>query len=340
MQSLNHFKCRTNCKHKECQRHAYLGVVDRNETPECSGTQQELTGSSIFLENVIDLSHTLAQIMILCGIHECKAKTSVDIITYSLLHYDLVCYCLDATPTKRLRKEDIFHELGRKCLMNRVEAHLCYNIIKRGFKAFYYRPQGQEGEEGKENDKPSFSQECVYVHAAKKTAEAYAQFEGLSCDEQRGVEAKIMVVYKKFYDRLQTRQAKPAQEDCNCCFCAKTRGHLVYGQPPPCTESPVKKSHTCSHCCKKKKSLKLIHPRTTTPKCPVCHRSRNFCTCAKYEFNLQWIGSIWSRPDMQLYYEENIMKEPVNNIYGCSLQCGEEKEGLEERADVVMGENK
>lgn len=198
MQSLNHFKCRTNCKHQECQRHAHLGVVDRNET-ELGSAQQELTGSSIFLENVIDLSHSLAQIMILCGIHECKAKTSVDIITYSFLHYDLVCYCLDARPTKRLRKEDIFHELGRKCLMNRVEAHLCYNIIKRGFKAFYYRAHNEE--DGKENEKPTFSEECVYVHAAKKTAETYAQFEGLSCDEQRGVEAKILVIYKKFYDR-------------------------------------------------------------------------------------------------------------------------------------------
>ncbi|KAM7363087.1 uncharacterized protein ACRADG_000139 [Cochliomyia hominivorax] len=338
MQSLNQFKCRTNCQHKECQRHAHLGIVNRTEVE----VQQELTGSSIFLENVIDLSHTLAQIMILCGIHECKAKTSIDIITYAFLNYDLVCYCLDAKPSKRLRKEDIFHELGRKCLMNRVEAHLCYNIIKRGFKAFYYRPQGEE--EGKENDKPSFSEECVYVHAAKRTAESYAKFEGLSCDEQRGVEAKIMVIYKKFYDRLQSRKEKPAKEECNCCFCAKNRGHLVYGPPPPCADVQKPKKHTCPNCCKRKRSRKLIHPRTVTSKCPVCHRSLHFCTCAKYEFDLNWIGSIWSRPDMNLYYVENIEKEPLEAIPGCypqiCLEDGEETEQRKEAQEYVDVEEK
>lgn len=316
MQELHQFKCRSVCRHTECQRHANLGIIDRNDS--CEYAKQELTGSSLFLENIIDLSHTLAQIMILCGIHECKAKMAVDIITYSFLHYDLVCYCLDTKPTKRLRKEDIFHELGRKCLMNRVEAHLCYTILKRGFKAFYYRPTGVE--EGKECDS-SYSEECVFVHAAKKTAESYAQFDGLTCDEQRGIEAKIMVLYKKFFDRMQSRKTKPANENCNCCFCAKNRGHLVYGKPPPCAEVQKPKTHhTCPHCCKRKKAQKIIHGKSVRPKCPVCHRSRNFCTCEKYDFNINWIGSIWSRPDMNLYYTENIEKEHLETIPGCSPQ--------------------
>lgn len=339
MLNLNQFKCRTNCKHQVCQRHAHLGVLDRNEV-ECalgggSLNPQQLTGSSIFLENIIDLSHTLAQIMILCGIHECKAKTSVDIITYAFLNYDLVCYCLDVKPTKRLRKEDIFHELGRKCLMNRVEAHLCYNIIKRGFKAFYYHAPSEE-EEGKENGNPSFSQECIYVHAAKRTAEAYAQFEGLSCEEQKGVEAKMLVIYKKFYDRLQTRNSKPLKDECNCCFCAKSRGHLIYAPPPPCSEPAKTKSHSCQHCCKKKKSRKFIHPKAIAAKCPVCHRSKNYCSCAKYELDFKWIGSIWSRPDMNLYCKENIEKGTLETTFGCyPLICLEEGEEIRQEKDEI-----
>ncbi|GBP08396.1 hypothetical protein EVAR_70601_1 [Eumeta japonica] len=95
MQAQDQFKCRTNCRHKECQRHAHLGIIDRNEM-RCTDAHQELTGSSIFLENILDLSHTLAQIMIVCGVHECKAKITVDILLM-LLNYD-VCVCLDARP--------------------------------------------------------------------------------------------------------------------------------------------------------------------------------------------------------------------------------------------------
>ncbi|XP_061394540.1 uncharacterized protein LOC133330088 [Musca vetustissima] len=331
MQSLANFNCRTTCKHRECQRHANLGVIDQNL--ECECVRDDLNVSSMFLENLIDISHSLAQIMILCGIHECKAKTSVDIITYSFLHYDLVCYCLDAKPTKRLRKEDIFHELGRKCLMNRVEAHLAYTIIKRGFKAFYYRPHDEKSE------KPSFSEECLYVHAAKKTAESYAQFDGLSCDEQRGVEAKIKVIYKKFYDRMQSRKAKPVSGECNCCFCTKNRGHLIYTKPPPCSvqkqqkDSP-KKPHSCPHCCKRKTVRKFIHGKAIQATCPVCHRSRKFCSCAKYDFRIEWVNSIWDRPDMHLYYEENIAKVPQKPLGGCRPQ-GSDHDHEEDVGDTV-----
>uniref|UniRef100_A0A1A9ZXV6 Uncharacterized protein n=1 Tax=Glossina pallidipes TaxID=7398 RepID=A0A1A9ZXV6_GLOPL len=330
-QALANFRCQTSCKHKECQRHANLGIMDKNE---CECAQEELSGSTIFLENVIDLSHTLAQIMVICGLHECKAKSAVDIITYAFLHYDLVCYCLDEKPKKRLRKEDIFHELGRKCLMNRVEAHLAYTIIKRGFKAFYYSPQIDETAKDY-NGRPSYSDECVYVHAAKKTAESYAQFDGLSCDEQRGVEAKIKVVYKKFYDRMQSRQSKPDHDQCNCCFCAKKRGHLVYGKPPPCvTTKPPKKPHTCPHCCKRKKKAGIVHPQAYVAKCPVCHRSRKYCTCAKYDFGIEWVQSIWNRPDMNIYYQNTIEKPQDDFLPHCRPQGTEwQEEAQEEEED-------
>lgn len=299
--AMPNFKCRANCNHKECQRHAHLGIQDQNVQCQCLG---EVNASSIFLENVLDLANTLAQIMVICGIHECKAKSSIDIITYAFLHYDQVCYCIDTTPKKRLRKEDLFHELGKKCLMNRVEAHLAYTIIKRGFKAYYYKPIDVQYP----NDplaKPVFSEECVYVHAAKKTAEAYAHYDGLTCEQQKGFEAKIKCAYKKFYDRMQQRKTQPEGENCNCCFCAKKRGHYIYGKEPPCP-SPKKKTTVCPQCCKKKQQKKFIHSARTMAKCPVCHRSRKFCTCEKYKFSLDWVRSIWERDDFHQYYEDEI----------------------------------
>ncbi|XP_013105196.2 uncharacterized protein LOC106085476 [Stomoxys calcitrans] len=325
MQSLANFKCHTNCKHSECLRNVPLGIVDKYNNRQC--LKQDLNGSSMFLENVLDLAHTLAQIMIICGIHECKAKTSVDIITYSFLHYDLVCYCLGEKPSKRLRKEDIFHELGIKCLMNRVEAHLTYTIIKRGFKAFYYTPRE---EKCKTSEKPNFSEECLYVHAAKKTAESYAKFDGLSCDEQRGVEAKIKVAYKKFYDRMQARKIKPSKADCNCCFCAKNRGHLIYAKPPECIAAQQpKKPHSCPHCIPKQ-AKKCIHGKSIEAKCATCHRSRKFCSCPKYNYDIPWVNSIWSRPDMNLYYVEHFEKVPEVTEAGCHPQENESNQVVED----------
>ncbi|ALC46993.1 CG3517 [Drosophila busckii] len=295
------FRCRNNCQHKECQRHAPLGVIDQHTQCKCLG---EVNASSIFLENVLDLANSLAQIMIICGLHECKAKSTVDIITYAFLHYDQVCYCIDTEPKKRLRKEDLFHELGKKSLMNKVEAHLAYSIIKRGFKAFYYEPKQELTYD--EQGRPSYNDECVWVHAARKTAESYARFDGLSCPEQLAAEAKVKIAYKKFYDRMQTRKRQPEGDDCNCCFCAKKRGHLVYAKEPAPCSSKRKPKHVCPYCCKKKQKQQYTHPARQPAKCPKCHKSRKFCCCAKMDFNLQWVKSIWERPDFNQYYKNEI----------------------------------
>ncbi|XP_064550444.1 uncharacterized protein LOC135436687 [Drosophila montana] len=295
------FRCRNNCQHKECQRHAPLGIIDQHTQCKCLG---EVNASSIFLENVLDLANTLAQIMIICGLHECKAKSTVDIITYAFLHYDQVCYCIDTVPKKRLRKEDLFHELGKKSLMNKVEAHLAYNIIKRGFKAFYYEPKQELTYD--EQGRPSYNDECVWVHASRKTAESYARFDGLSCNEQMAFEAKIKIAYKKFYDRMQTRKRQPEGDDCNCCFCAKKRGHLVYAKEPVPCSTKRKPKHVCPYCCKKKQKQQYTHPARQPAKCPKCHKSRKFCCCTKMDFNLQWVKSIWERPDFNQYYKNEI----------------------------------
>ncbi|XP_036332730.1 uncharacterized protein LOC118744104 [Rhagoletis pomonella] len=316
------FRCRITCMHRECQRHAHLGIVDQQEQCKCLG---EVNASSIFLENVLDMANTLAQIMIICGIHECKAKSTVDVATCAFLHYDQVCCCIDTTPKKRLRKEDLFHELGKRCLMNRVEAHLAYTIIKRGFKAFYYKPI--------DDGRATFSEECVYVHAARKTAESYARYDGLSCVEQRGFEAKIKVAYKNFYDRMVKRRTQPEGENCNCCFCAKKRGHLIYGKKPPC-ETP-KVAHRCPYCCQEKRR-KLMHPGRAGMKCPKCHRAMTYCVCPKYEFGLDWVKSIWARPDMELYYKETIEERSMAKS-GCETEMPE-PEGKEKAEEEAEGE--
>lgn len=339
--AMPNFRCRSVCQHKECQRHNNLGIPDTHAQCGCLG---EVNASSIFLENVIDLANTLAQIMIICGIHECKARSTVDVTTYAFLHYDQVCYCLDTEPKKRLRKEDLFHELGKRCLMNRVEAHLAYNIIKRGFKAFYYKRKETEKDEcGNKIEEDKFADECLWVHAAKKTAESYARFDGLSCEEQLGYEAKIKVAYKKFYDRMKTRMSQPEGDDCNCCFCAKKRGHLVYAKVP-CGKKKETKKHVCPICCKKKDKKKFVHPSRQMHKCPKCHKSHKCCSCEKYEFSLDWVKSIWDRPDFNLYYKQQIEDIERRLVHGsCFTKAAiieeEPPMGIEEMEEGCYDEN-
>lgn len=112
---LSNYKC-------ECYGHTFCNCPDK--------TLQ----SSIFMENVYDVAETLAQIMVICGIHQAKAKAAIDVIIYSFIHYDEIRHRIDTVPRKRLCKEDLIHDLGRKCLMSRMEAQLTYSIIKRAFK--------------------------------------------------------------------------------------------------------------------------------------------------------------------------------------------------------------
>ncbi|XP_004530989.1 uncharacterized protein LOC101452067 [Ceratitis capitata] len=199
---LSNYKC-------ECYGHTFCNCPDKSG----HGT--------IFMENIYDVAETLAQIMVICGIHQAKAKAAIDVIIYSFIHYDEIRHRIDTVPRKRLCKEDLIHDLGRKCLMSRMEAQLTYSIIKRAFKAFYHGTS----EGGIRNPileaQMVHSQECLWVHAAKRTAQIFASYEGLFFSAQKNYEALIKCLYKKLYDRLQSRTNPLIMSDCLCKGCVQ-----------------------------------------------------------------------------------------------------------------------
>ncbi|XP_037949902.1 uncharacterized protein LOC119680940 [Teleopsis dalmanni] len=286
---------------------AFVGVLDQRNY--CKSLQ-DFTPESVFLENIHDLAHTLAQIMIICGLHECKALKAVPAITYAFLHYDQVCYCIDTIPKKRIRKEDLCKELIKNCLMNSIEAKLAYAIVKRGFKAFYFKPR-----EYNPLCPPAYSEECIWIHAGKKSAESYSRFEILPCEIQRDVETQIKIAYKRYFERMEYRRSTAPREECNCCYCTKMRGYQVYVKE----KKPAKKSqHKCPLCCKKKKKVSKARVAKDDT-CPVCMRPLEECVCQKYDFELDWVKSIWERADFTRYYENYIDENRPDTIeYRCT----------------------
>ncbi|XP_039967545.1 uncharacterized protein LOC120779411 [Bactrocera tryoni] len=199
---MSNYKC-------ECYGHTFCNCPDK--------TMQ----SSIFMENVYDVAETLAQIMVICGIHQAKAKAAIDVIIYSFIHYDEIRHRIDTVPRKRLCKEDLIHDLGRKCLMSRMEAQLTYSIIKRAFKAFYHGTSEGGIRNPMLEAQMVHSQECLWVHAAKRTAQIYASYEGMFFTAQKNYESLIKCVYKKLYDRMQSRSSPLVLSDCSCTGCVQ-----------------------------------------------------------------------------------------------------------------------
>ncbi|XP_053952483.1 uncharacterized protein LOC128859578 [Anastrepha ludens] len=179
--------------------------------------------STLFMDNVYDVGETLAEVMIICGIHQAKAKAAIDVIVYSFIHYDEIRHRIDTVPRKRLCKEDLIHDLGRKCLMTRMEAQLTYSIIKRAFKAFYHGTK-EGGIRNHQMEKQLVhSQECLWVHAAKRTAQIFASYEGMFFTAQKNYESQIKCVYKKLYDRMQQRSTPLVVNQCSCGECIKRK---------------------------------------------------------------------------------------------------------------------
>ncbi|XP_036324945.1 uncharacterized protein LOC118738130 [Rhagoletis pomonella] len=184
---------------------------------------RETSETNIFTENVYDVSETLAQIMVICGIHQAKAKAAIDVIIYSFTHYDEIRHRIDAVPRKRLCKEDLIHDLGRKCLMNRMEAQLTYSIIKRAFKAFYHGTSEGSIRSPQLEAQLAHSQECLWAYAAKRTAQIFASYEGMFFSAQKNYASLIKCVYKKLYDRMKARTSPLVGSECSCEACVQRK---------------------------------------------------------------------------------------------------------------------
>lgn len=158
--------------------------------------------------------------MTLCSIPNHKAQLSIDIIIYYFLHFEEVLERIDAIPRKHLSKEDLFHDLQRKCGMDRMESQVAYSIIKRAFRAFYHG----SGEGGVPNPWLSkqlkHTSECMWAHAARRTAQVYAAYQGMFAISQKALEGKIKNLYRGLHDRMQAKPQPDENQECTCTTCA------------------------------------------------------------------------------------------------------------------------
>ncbi|XP_055852016.1 uncharacterized protein LOC129916209 [Episyrphus balteatus] len=206
---MSKFECQCLCDNEECAR------FHNPPKPPCNCIRQ-LSKSTKFIERILDCSETIVRVLSICGIHECKAKAAGDVIIFGFLHYQIVADPVCDVLRKKLRKEDLFYDLGRKCRMNRTEAHLAYSIIKKAFKAFYYKQTA-------DNYNPDFVDQDQWMRAAEKTAEVYACSEGLREVERKKLENRIKTAYCSFIKRIEEGLKKDKKFNCTCCFCKECK---------------------------------------------------------------------------------------------------------------------
>uniref|UniRef100_A0A1A9ZJK5 Uncharacterized protein n=1 Tax=Glossina pallidipes TaxID=7398 RepID=A0A1A9ZJK5_GLOPL len=182
---------------------------------------QKFTGEAVFLQSVNEVAGGIAEVMNICGIPYTNAKRAIDVIVYYFIHYDEVRLRIDTVPQKRMYRLDLIQDLGCKCLMTSREAQISYTIIKRAFRAFYYGTD----EGGVPNPllypQLKHSPECLWYHAARRTAQVYACYEGMFPICQKDIELQIRTVYFKIYERLKSLPRARGHQECLCLRCFK-----------------------------------------------------------------------------------------------------------------------
>ncbi|XP_017051316.1 histone-lysine N-methyltransferase SETD1B [Drosophila ficusphila] len=167
-------------------------------------------------QDIDDVTDSVMKVMRICGLKPWEVKRSAEVIKRSLKHYGEVVEQIDRVPRKRFAKESFLHGLAFEAQMSRMDAQMAYAIVKRAFKAFYHGT----GTEGRRYasllEHMSHDTECLWLHAARRTAQIHAAFAGLMHSEEMQFEERIECVYKNLYDVLQTRFVWADDQVCTC----------------------------------------------------------------------------------------------------------------------------
>ncbi|KAI8038550.1 uncharacterized protein LOC128255046 [Drosophila gunungcola] len=176
--------------------------------------------------DIEDVTDSVMKVMRICGLRPWEVKRSAGVIKRSLQHYEEVIQRIDRVPRKRFAKESFLHGLAHEAHMSRMDAQMAYAIVKRAFKAFYHGM----GSEGRRytclQDKMTHGEECLWLHAARRTAEIHAALAGLMHSEEMLFEEPIECVYKGLYDVLQTRVVWADNMTCTCGLQTANQSHL------------------------------------------------------------------------------------------------------------------
>ncbi|EDW32584.1 GL11716 [Drosophila persimilis] len=171
-----------------------------------------------FRRDIDDITDSVMQVMRICGLMAWEVRRTREVIRRSFEHYDEVRYKIDLVPRKRFCKETFIHGLAVEAQMSRMDSQIAYSIVKRAFKA-YYHGTAMEGKRLKSlMEGMKHSQQCLWLHAAKRTAEIYAAYAGLMHSEMLQFAERFECVYKSLYDVLCTRVIWDDENHCRCAW--------------------------------------------------------------------------------------------------------------------------
>ncbi|EDW48645.1 uncharacterized protein LOC6610012 [Drosophila sechellia] len=182
---------------------------------DCGESNRELQAEYHLLD-IADVTDSVMKVMRICGLRPWDVKRAAGVIKRSLQHYEEIVQRIDRVPRKRFAKESFLHGLAHEAQMSRMDAQMAYSIVKRAFKAFYFGT----GIEGRRYiclaDKMSHEMECLWLHAARRTAQIHAALAGLMYSEELQFEERIECVYKNLFDVLKKRILWADNVTCTC----------------------------------------------------------------------------------------------------------------------------
>lgn len=184
----------------------------------CKEMEQKTNLREVLEDDLEDIVNSLTQVMCICRLRPWEVKRLRDPIRRSFRHYAEIHYRVNRLPKKRFAKENFLHDASLIAGMTRMDGQLAYGIVKRAFRAYYHGT----GEEGKRVESVAkqmrHRSECLWAHAARRTAEVFAIYAGLMYSEQKQYEECIQCVYRNLYRELQARfqYQPPSEENCHC----------------------------------------------------------------------------------------------------------------------------
>ncbi|EDV98278.1 uncharacterized protein LOC6569070 [Drosophila grimshawi] len=182
--------------------------------PEVNNCGPDEDDRSYFETDIDDIANSLMRVMCICRLRPWEVKLTKDVIKRSFRHYEELRYRVDRVPRKRFNKENFLHDVGVEAGMNRMDGQLAYGITKRAFRA-YFHGTGENGLRVQAlAEQLKHREECMWLHAAKRTAEIFAAYAGLMYSEQMQYEKCIECVYKALYEELLSRFRYV--DTCNC----------------------------------------------------------------------------------------------------------------------------
>ncbi|XP_061401732.1 uncharacterized protein LOC133337529 [Musca vetustissima] len=233
----------------------------------------------LFQENINDIADTMSEIMIVCGIHRCKAKLTKGIVIKAFEFYDNKRHRFENSDNENsIYREHIVRDFECECQMTRVEALLAYCIVKRAIKAFYHGTPERSIRNPIREAVILKEQEFIWLHAARRTILLFERYSHLFFNAQRNYPAQILKIYKGLHARLSERADPVVVEDYHPRGCVRK---IIQGtKSPPTTNEETPK---CVERCRKSSNLKEyienLPPKSWPIKSPLTLRNSGPLVC-------------------------------------------------------------